>query len=262
MIFVLSVILIAGLASCSDTVITVNPATTYQTIIGWEATTYVGQDSADFPKFQHLLPQLFDHAVKELGINRVRLEIRSGTENVRDYWAQWRAGQIDYPTWRCVRYSTVNDNSNPFVINWAGFQFSGLDHQIDTVVLPLKRRLEARGERLYINLTYVAFTGQIKCPGLDYNHDDSPEEYAEFVLATYLHLKKKYGWIPDAWEVILEPDNTAFWRGKQIGDAIVAAAKRLKANGFTPRFVAASNTNMGSAVAYIDAMMEVPCARE
>ena len=47
-------------------------------------------------------------------------------------------------------------------------------------MLPLRQLAQARGEPLWINLNYVAFTGQIGA-GLEYIHDD-PDEYAEFVL--------------------------------------------------------------------------------
>lgn len=242
--------------------ITLNPATRYQTIRAWEATAYVGQDHAAFPLFRDTV---FDRAASELGITRLRVEIRSGVENTQDYWSQFQAGQISNELWRCLRYATVNDNSDPFSINWAGFQFADLDDAIERVVLPLKQRLAARGEKLEINLNYVAFVRQMTatgCPsGLTYVHDDSPEEYAEFVLATYLHLQQKYGWVPDYWEVVLEPDNTPFWRGPEIGRAIVAAAARLRANGFTPRFIAPSTTDMGHGWIYFDAMVsQVPAA--
>jgi hypothetical protein len=212
----------AGLLTAQATsrnVIALDATTTYQTISGWEATAEAGQNNPYFPKFKDAL---FDQAVNDLGINRIRLEIRSGAENVRDYWSEHRRNQTDYQTWRCVRYSTVNDNDDPLDINWDGFQFSELDHTVETVVLPLKRRLETRAQKLLVNVNYVSFVAQMNgssCPsGLDYHHDNSPEEYAEFVLATVLHLRDKYGLVPDLWEVILEPDNTPFWRGRQIAE--------------------------------------------
>ncbi len=253
-------------ASCDQTQptaqITLNPSVRHQTIRAWEATAYAGQDHAAFPAFRDAV---LDRVASELGITRLRVEIRAGAENSQDYWSQFQSGQISNQLWRCLRYSTVNDNSDPFSINWAGFQFSELDDKIAKIVLPLKQRLAARGEKLEINLNYVAFVRQMTgtgCPsGLTYVHDDSPEEYAEFVLATYLYLQQKYGWVPDYWEVVLEPDNTPFWRGPEIGRAIVAAAARLRAHGFTPRFIAPSTTDMGHGWIYFDAMVsQVPAA--
>ncbi len=233
--------------------ITLNPGKTYQTIRGWEAVAYA-LEPAD-PAFPNFRDTLIDQAVNDLGINRVRLEIRSGVENSDDTWSDYQTGRIDYQTWRSRRYATVNDNADPCSINWSGFQFSQLDNTIDRIITPLQKALAARGEKLIVNVNYVAFTSQIK--GGLYIHND-PAEYAEFVLATYLHLKEKYGWTPDLWEVLLEPDNVSQWSGKLLGQAIVATAGRLKQAGFEPAFVAPSNTNMGNAVTYFDQMIAVP----
>jgi hypothetical protein len=237
--------------------ITVDPAETYQTISGWEMVAFALEPGN--PAFPNFKDTLFGMAVHDAGINRLRLEIRSGEENSSDTWSAYRAGTIDYQTWRSCRYATVNDNGDPDTINWSGFHFSQIDNTIERIVNPLRAILEADGDKLYVNVNYVAFTGQIKDG--DYIHDD-PAEYAEFVLATYLHLEEKYGWVPDSWEVILEPDNVSQWNGTTVGRAIVAAAGRLKAAGFEPVFVAPSTTNMGNAVTYFDRMVEVPGAVE
>lgn len=233
--------------------IVVDSTTRFQVMTGWEATAQSGQDAADFLQFRD---RLLTFAADTLGINRVRLEVRSGVENTRDYWTEMRQGRLA-ERWDCVRYATVNDNADPNVINWAGFQFADLDWRIERVILPLKQKLEARGERLFINLEYVAFVQ--KCPNVSYIHTD-PEEYAEFILATSLHLRDKYHIVPDAWEVMLEPDNTPFWRGEQLGHAIVATARRLRAAGFDPHFIAPSTTSMAAAVAYFEDLARVPGA--
>ena len=232
--------------------ITVDSSRTYQTIRGWEVVAYALEPGN--PAFANFKDTLFDQAANDLGINRVRLEIRSGIENSSDHWSDYQAGRIDYQTWRNRRYATINDNADPCTIDWSGYQFSQFDNTIDRIVNPLREVLAAKGGKLLVNVNYVAFTGQIK-EGL-YVHNN-PAEYAEFVLATYLHLQEKYGWVPDLWEVILEPDNVSQWNGRLIGEAIVAAAKRLREAGFEPAFVAPSNTNMGNAVQYFDPMIQV-----
>jgi hypothetical protein len=243
--------------------ITIDPGTVHQTVTGWEGTAWAAHytlpSSPDYnPAFPYYRDAVYDSLVDEIGVNRLRLEIRSGVENDQDWWMMYQTGLIDYPTWRSHRYSTVNDNSDPYTIDWNGFHFSEMDSTIDLVVLPLKERVEANGEHLHVNVNYVAFTGQIG-GGLDYHHDD-PEEYAEFVLATWLHLQSRYGWAPDSWELILEPDNVSQWSGDLIGQAIVAVAGRLDDYGWDPPCVVPSNTNMGAAITYFDQLIAVPGA--
>jgi hypothetical protein len=237
--------------------ITVDPSETYQTINGWEMVAYALEP--ENPAFAKFKDTLFDLAVHDVGVNRLRLEIRSGVENSNDNWSGYQDGTIDYQTWRSRRYATVNDNADPCAIDWSGFHFSEMDNAVERIVNPLRAILEADGDKLYVNVNYVAFTGQITDGS--YIHND-PAEYAEFVLATYLHLQEKYGWVPDSWEVILEPDNVSQWNGTLVGQAIVAAAARLKAAGFEPVFIAPSTTNMGNAITYFDRMVEVPGAVE
>src|SRR5262249_33422163 len=231
-------------------VITLNPRSPRQTMLGWEATAQAGQtDFRDlFPKYKDAL---FDAVVNDLGINRVRLPIQDGSENPVDYFTKFYNGQISRSEWRAHWYEVINDNDDPFVINPAGFQFASMDQTIDTVVLPLKQRVEARGEKLYINLNYVDFGPSV------FEHKNYPEEYAEFMLATFLHLRDKYGWTPDAIEVVLEADN-AGWKGTQLGQAIVATGDRLKAYGFQPAFVVPSATDMRNAIALFDELIQVP----
>ncbi len=251
-LFACSGALLAAGGMAGAAVITLDAATRYQTVTGWEATAWANQDSPAFPNF---IDTLADQAANDLGINRVRLELRSGSENSVDYWTQYHTGVIDYPTWRSVRYATVNDNADPNTLNPAGYFFSELDDTVTRVVTPLKQKVEARGEKFYVNLNYVAFTGQIGS-GLQYIHDD-PQEYAEFVLAAFRHLQSRFGWVPDYYEIILEPDNVSQWSGSLIGQAVMACANRLQAEGFHPRFIVPSTTNMGNAVTYFDQMVQV-----
>ncbi len=234
--------------------ITVDTTAHYQTIEGWEAAVQAGQDLAGFPRWADTVLNL---AVNDLGINRVRLDVRSGSESDHDYKQEFLDGTRKGAAWRCVRFATVNDNSDPHLINPAGFQWGEVDQKMDGVVLPMRRLLEARGERLFFNAVYGAFERTI-CPPGQYIHGD-PEEYAEFVLALYLHLQQKYGVVPDTWEMILEPDNTLTWsHPRAIAAAVRATSRRLREAGFTPRFVAPSTTSMANAWRYLDTMVTVP----
>jgi len=236
--------------------ITLNPDITFQTMTGWEATAQAGQ--IECPAFDQYQADLFDRVVTEIGLNRIRLEIRSGAENPVDYFTgHYLQGTISAEAWKNHRYEIINDNDDPAIINAAGFQFSELDHTVETVVLPLKERLEANDETLYINLNLVDFfSGR---GNADVFYPEQPQEYAELILATFQHLQQKYGWTPDAVEIVLEPDNNTGWKtGQAVGQALVAAGDVLAAHGFTPDFIAPSTTSMEAAVRYVDEMMTMP----
>ena len=91
--------------------------------------------------------------------------------------------------------------------------------------------------------------------GLEYHHQD-PEEYAEYVQAFYQHLKTRFGFLPDSWEIVLEPDNTREWNPSLVRRAMVAAGNRLRSIGIVPRFVAPSASDMTRAASYVDEMIE------
>ena len=238
--------------SAISATITLQPDSVFQTIVGWEAVAWVGQD--DHPKtFSLWNEEVLDLAAYELGINRLRVEIYSGYENPVDYFSAYLKGEITYSEWEKHRFEIINDDIDPYTINPAGFQFSRLDFWIDNVVLPLRQRLHNMGEDLFINLCYVDFGAS------DFEHKDFPLDYAEFVLATYMHLQEKYGWTPDAWEVILEPDMPAAgWSPIQIADAMRLTANRLEEHGFTPAFIAPSCTSVKNAITYFDKIIPFP----
>ena len=241
----------------SNAVIDIDSTITYQTISGWEATTEIGQTG--FPNLIHIWEDtVVQLAVNELGINRLRLEIRSGSENPVDYFALYLSGQISYNEWKAHRYEIINDNSDPMVIDTSGFQFTELDFRIEHIVNPFRELLTARGEQLYVNLNVVDFAGSQGNSNVQYQ--DEPAEYAEFILATFLHIQQKYGWVPDAVEIILEPNLADWGNGTNVGNALVAAGDLLQDHGFTPDFIVPSTSKMNLAVSWFDQLIQVPGA--
>jgi len=237
--------------------ISVDTTRQYQRMEAWEVTSQAGQSWAGYGEFRDTMMAL----AADLGINRLRLEVRSGAEHRgRDYWAENKAGRLTGNAFRCGRYETLNDNDDPRHTDMSAFRFTELDESVEGLVIPLRRAVEARGGRLAINVNYVSFITQCP-PGWRYDHR-APEEYAEFVVAVVRHLKTRYDIVPEYWEVILEPENTADWNGTLIGQAIVAAAARLAEAGFGGiRFIAPSTTSMAEAPAMWDAMLRVPGVR-
>ncbi|MGH7664226.1 MAG: Ig-like domain-containing protein [Gemmatimonadaceae bacterium] len=231
----------------------VNPAVTYQTMTGWEATAQSGHIECPRQSFGIYKNALYDRAVNELGINRIRLEIWAGAENSHDHFTDFITGITTRDQWRPHWFEIVNDNADPNVADPAGFHFAYFDYLIDSIVTPMQQRLAARGERLYVNLNYVAFRST------QTEHKANPPEYAEFILATFNHIQSKYGWVPDAVEIILEPDN-AGWTGSQIGAAVASTGARLASAGFRPHIIAPSNADMGGSIATFDQLIAVPGA--
>lgn len=154
------------------------------------------------------------------------------------------------------RYASANDNEDPFDIAPSGFQFTWLDHLVSFVVLPFQELPAERGERLYLTRTYVDLGTS------DFEHLTDPEEYAELVLAAFLHLRERHGLVPNALEVLLEPDVSQLWDAESVSDALVAACDRLRAHDFEPDFVVPSTTSVWQAVQYFDRSAAHPRALE
>jgi len=205
-------------------IIRVDPAKKFQKIVGWEATAQAGQSfSAIFPLYSQ---ELFREAVNDLGINRLRVEIKTA------------AGDD----------GNVADPGIP-----SAFDFTGLDRTIESVVFPMRSLLQKRKEKILINLCYVDFRiGQI-------NFRNNPDQYAEFVLTIYQHLTTKYQLTPYSWEIILEADN-ASWSPDQLSAAVVAIGNRLRSGGFQPRLIVPSTASLAHASTFFDAIIRNPDA--
>lgn len=218
--------------------ITLNPAVKFQTINGWEASLPSSLTSSS-TMTEAQWSSLLDLAVNEMGVNRLRLDVAAGTEGPNG-----------------TGYAIVNDNADPNVIDPAGFNWTTLDQRIDRVILPWRRRVLARQEKPYINLQYVDKADS------SFEHYANPQEYAEFMVAVFQHLRTKYGFVPDAIEVIHQPNEVNGWRTTaNIANVILATAARLQAAGFlVPDFIGPSTSTSGSASTFIDRITAVPAA--
>ena len=238
----------------SGNTIALNPSTTYQTITGWEVP--VLNTVLDYAGIVPFMGPLMDQAANDLGINKIAIGMNSGDENPSD------ACQLQYLN-RTISegeyigacaYNSVNDNNNPALINPNGFHFPVLDWQIDHLLLPLKERVEARGEKLYVLLRYVDFRPS------SFEHYQNPDEYAELMQAVFDHINAKYGFIPDGVDAMNEPDQVAGWGATELGRVIARSGVRLAGMGWHPDFVGPSSVNKAAAVTYFDTMMAVPDA--
>jgi O-glycosyl hydrolase len=233
--------------------IRLNTGLQYQTISGWYATAQVGEHEC--PTFDLYKDELFNRTVNELGLNRIKLPVRSGSEHTTDHYAKFEAGLLTFDKWQDTWFHAVNDNADPFVMDPAGFHWGGLDNDIEAIALPMRQRLQARGERLVVVLT---FTDSKISP---FDHKHAAQEYAEFILALFQHMQSKYGFVPDIVEVVNEPDTPGVsWTGPQLGEAIAAAGARLEAAGFRPRFAVPGTADMAAAPTMYDAALQQPGA--
>ena len=236
----------------------------HQTMTGWEYMARASELDKKHDRYDgswlDAREEIIRVAVEELGLNRIRIEILSGAENPIDYFSKFKSGHIGYEEFKDHFYEKVNDNADPENFNPEGVQFSSLDYRVENFLLPMRRLMEARGEKLIVNLCYVDF-GWTRLKG-SLSHAEAPEEYAELIFETFRHLKEKYHVVPEYFEVILEPDNTDGWRGEEIGRGALAAMDRLRAGGFSPRVIVPSTSQGRLALEYFDAFSRVPGAAE
>lgn len=238
--------------STSTGTVTINATQEFQTMTGWEALAEIGQAECDPRAYQTYKSGLLDRAANEVGINRIRLGLRNGYENPVDWYAAFKSGQLTFNQWKAYWFQVVNDNADPLVINAAGFNWGYLDYTVEELILPLKQRLQARGDDLWFNLSYTgANSGQL--------HRDNPNEYAEFVLAAFQHLQQKYGLVPNSLELVNEP-NLGGWQASVIGQNLLAVKQRLNQAGFFPDFVGPSASTVSSTLTYVDQLLQVPGA--
>lgn len=245
--------------------VVINSATRFQTIDGWATHLRMWEEDKGGNRFDPSVNAqaalVHKYLGEEVGINSVRLEIPSAIENPTNRWKEFSEGRMSYTAWQLTRFEKINDNADPNVANMAGFTFENLDWRIEKMLMPLKAAVEARGEKLHINVNYTDFKWTGNSVQGSLSHANNPAEFAEFVTVCFLHLRNKYGIVPDAFEVILEPDNTDAWRGANIGRGLIAAVDRLRANGFTNlEVIAPSGSTMGWSISYFDEMMAVPGA--
>lgn len=248
------------------TTIKVNANHKYQTIDGWAYLARMWEEdkvnNRFDPSFEKYSTVVSKYLVDVVGINAVRVEIQSGMENPKNQWASFYNGTLPHKEFENYRFEKINDNDDPNITDLSGFQFEQFDWRLETMVLPLKQHLESRGEQLHINVNYTDFKWSKRIQQGTLSHASNPEEYAEFVLVFFQRMRDKYGLIPDSFELILEPDNTAEWTGEKIGYALLAVKKRLATNGFTPEFVATSASSTKKSISYFKDLLRVPNAVE
>lgn len=195
--------------------ITVNPSQQFQTITGWEATGIGADWDANPVRFPSYKNNVWNAAVNDLGINRVRAEVVKGSGN--------------------------------------SFDKVAFDKNMDEI-MQYKQRVEARGEKLWINVCVVRN-----------DFANNPTGYGAATVDLLKHMKTKYGIYPDSWEVALEPDNFGWGGGVNVGNALIAAVNAIKQENVTNGnnlpyinfFVIPSDTSAGTAAQNVTLIMNM-----
>lgn len=215
--------------------ITLTPGTTYQTHKGWQAVAEIGQKSFPTEAVEYR-DEVARIAVDELGINRLMMPCVPEQEN---------AGS--------------NDNADPFTINWSAFDFvtdpsigSSLGNGFDNVVVPVRNRLIANGDSLYLTIKVPGST----TPAFMTSDDD---EYAEFIEAAFTWINSNYSFVPDHIQIVNEPSSP--WTATFIGNCVLKVQARLDALGWNPTFSACELVSVANSVNWFqDLVTNVPSA--
>jgi len=160
-----------------------------------------------------LMNQILDAAVFELGLTRLRLEVGPYMEK-------------------------GNDNDDPAVTNLAGFYFSWLDCCVEEVVLPIKSRIEKRGDRLVLTVSYAIENWETP------RWLREPREYFEFARTVLTHLRKKYDLAPHYWVLGNE--------SRMGHNAMLMLGEWMKKEGYPTRFAFPEGVNLQTCMRYVD----------
>ena len=209
-----------------------DPSQTFQKINGWMA-----NPASDWNYTPRLRDAIVAALVEDLGVTRIRLDT---------------SGTIEGNGEPGVRTGVaVNDDSDPRTTNLDGFSWTGWDRRVSDWVLPIKRKVEARGEPFVLQVTY---NGHARSTLFQKN----PAEYAEFVSAVLHRLRSEWGVELDLWDVANEPDNPVTKNGEELRSMLRAAGDRARAEGFDKvMFVGPSVTDADNAVSRLRPMLAV-----
>ncbi|MGB2822803.1 MAG: hypothetical protein WBF17_17595 [Phycisphaerae bacterium] len=232
----LGVVLLAasgGLAQGPKAEVNLDPSVRHQMILGW------GKTAPWLPAHPLLRRQCIDRAVNDLGLNRLRFEGLCGNSLVRRSW-EW-----------------LNDNGDPRVIDWKGFNTERLDARVAEWLVPWKQAVEARGEpfNLYVSPSFFhgGSTGDLPPWMLA-----DPQEYAEWALALLLRLRDKHGIEANYYSICNEAGNNNVFTPPVVIRMMKALMPRLRQHGFKTMIQYPESINAAVAVRYIEAARNDP----
>ncbi len=213
--------------------VNVDRSTRYQTVLGW------GKATPWLPAPKMLRDQCIDRAVNDLGLNRLRFEGLCGNRTSGRSW-EW-----------------LNDNDDPFDINWSGFNTKGLDAAVIEWLIPWKRAVEARGEPFDLYVSPSFFHGGSSGDVPPWMLAD-PQEYAEWAVALLLRLRDVHGITADYYCICNEAGNDNAFSPAVVARMMRALMPRLRELGFSTAIQFPESINAHVAWQYIQALRDDP----
>ena len=262
--------------------ITLIPSKTYQTWRGWGTYLYACSDPGDCPlawpdrNIPLWAETAYDTAVNDLGITMLFLSMFSNCQHTENYWAEalaicdtkgwsnkacWDAYQNKSGVWR------INGRLGSIVRNSSTFHWDCPDWQMNTVGIPLSRRIIASGQKAWLSARIEDRGYGISGVPSRYGFCDHPADYGRFWLNFFNHMKDTYGFVPDFIDIVNEPDTAKgpagfCWRsGSTIGKIIKTVGDTLARNSYNPKFFAPSCVSTRNAVTYFNDLWSVTGAR-
>ncbi len=218
-----------------------------------------------------------------LGYTAIAIPVHCGWENPTPYWEQFhvdasipRTGLTGYKQHRRTTVNTNRDASHTLV-GGVDLRNEELDYSMMNVVLPFRNGVQVNGETPKLICKYEAFTGLDPMDTQEgewisnYFHNNSAL-YARFVWSVYKYIHDTYGFWPDLWEIMIEPDfdNTFYSDINGSGPPLIAAHVKaagdlLIANGVPSanvKFIAPSTTDPAHVDEYYAAIQALSGAEQ
>ena len=206
----------------------------YQEIMGFgSASWYPERLNSDY-KNEIIREYIFD-----MGINRLRLEIPGGNKSNTRRW-EW-----------------LNDDGDPYNINWDEFNTEDFDEHIKNTIVPYNDYLKSIGSELdiYVSPSYFDGGSTGSAPAWLIN---SPAEYAEHALALLLRLKEVSGIEAKYYCILNEAGNNNAFTAKIVADMIRELGPRIRDAGLNTKIQFPESISANASWNYIKATKDDP----